>query len=73
MRILPRIGHSFCATLILSLEFSAILRIPDGYEENIRESTCSMKKFSQVIKSVKVNSLQRGLALPIIPTISETM
>jgi hypothetical protein len=25
MRILPRTGHSFCATLILSLEFSAAL------------------------------------------------
>src|SRR5260370_310 len=28
MRILPRTGHSFCATLILSLEISATLGIP---------------------------------------------
>ena len=28
MRILPRKGHSFCATLILSPEFSAVLGVP---------------------------------------------
>jgi hypothetical protein len=30
MRILPRTGHSFYATLILSLAFSAVLGIPEG-------------------------------------------
>jgi hypothetical protein len=30
MRILPLTGHSFCATLILSLEFSAVLGFPEA-------------------------------------------
>src|SRR5258707_2348266 len=51
MRNLPRTDHSFCATLILSLEFSAVLGIPAGREGIKSTIAFFMKKFPQVLKS----------------------
>jgi hypothetical protein len=46
MRNLPRTDHSFCATLILSLEFSAVLGIPAGREGIKSGIAYFMKKIS---------------------------
>src|SRR5712664_4646458 len=72
MRNLLRTGHSFCATLILSLEFSAVLGIPCWPEGNKKDAAFFMKKFPQVMKRVKGNVLQIRRGVSIIPRFSET-
>src|SRR5438132_7907849 len=69
MRILPRTGHSFCATLILSSEFSAILGSPGGLEGNKRDVAFFDKKYLQVTKSKKGNVLQIGCRFPYNPKV----
>ncbi len=69
MRNLPRTGHSFCATLILSLEFSAALGIPCWPRGKKKDAAFFMKKFPQVMKSVRGNVLQIGCGLPYNPKV----
>src|SRR5258708_38636609 len=70
MRILPRPGHSFCATLILSLEFLAVTWDPPvDREGNGRKTASFMKRLPQVIKSANGNVLQIGRGLPYNPKV----
>src|SRR5437016_9185672 len=62
-------GHSFCATLILSLEFSAIL---GSHLVALRETTGGVffnENFPQVIKSANGNVLQIRCGFPYNPKV----
>src|SRR6267378_3366629 len=72
MRILPRTGHSFYATLILSLEFSSHLGSLGGRERIRREAAICMKKFPQVIKLTIENVLRMGCGFPYNPKVFRT-
>jgi hypothetical protein len=69
IRILPPPGHSFCAKLILSSGFFAVLGIPGSCEGNRRESAGGTENYPQVGTSVFGNGLRMQGGIPYNPKV----